>query len=246
MPQYRKNLSQVFGEEFVAEATQKGRQMAPIIKPIRDKDWETLKNVSPYFYSLKRDLSITPSGCVLYDNRLMVPTLLKQLVINSLHQTHPGQSGILLLADLVWFPRIHREVTAKAQSCGDCIGKGKNLKPIAPEKSYGMLPKLSEPNEEVQLDFAGPIPFREHKQNHYILVSVDQLTRYPYAEVFKDCDIQTELNCLEEYCRFHGIPRSLRCDQAQAFKAREFELVCKNKKIKLILTPAGDIGQQEW
>ena len=62
MPQYRKNLSQVLGEEFVAEATQKDRQMAPIIKLIRDKDWETLKKSSPYFYSLKRDLSITPSG----------------------------------------------------------------------------------------------------------------------------------------------------------------------------------------
>ena len=85
MPQYRKNLSQVFGEEFVAEATQKDRQMAPIIKIIREKDWDTLKKVSPYFYSLKRDLSITPSGCVLYDNRLMIPVSLKQLVINSLH-----------------------------------------------------------------------------------------------------------------------------------------------------------------
>ena len=198
MPQYRKNLSQVFGEEFVAEATQNDRQMAPIIKLIRDKDWETLKKASPYFYSLKRDLSITPSGCVLYDNRLTVPNSLKQLVINSLHQTHPGQSGMLRLAELVWFPRIHREVTAKAQSCGDCIRKGKNLKPIAPKNSLGILPKLSEPNEEVQLDFAGPIPFREHKQNYYILVSVDRLTRYPHAEVFKDCDTQTALNYLEE------------------------------------------------
>ena len=73
MPQYRKNLSQMFGEKFVCEATQKDRQINPIIKLIRDKDWETLRKVSPYFYSLKRDLSITPSGCVLYDNRLMVP-----------------------------------------------------------------------------------------------------------------------------------------------------------------------------
>ena len=240
MPQYRKNLNQVFGEEFVAEATAKDRQMAPIIKLIKDKDWDTLKRVSPYFYSLKRDLSITPSGCVLYDNRLMIPSSLKQLVINSLHQTHPGQAGMLRLADLVWFPRIHREVTAKAQSCGDCIKKGKNLKPLTPKNSLGILPKLSEPNEEVQLDFAGPIPFREHKQNYYILVSVDRLTRYPHAEVFKDCDTQTALNYLEEYCRFHGIPRSIRCDQAQAFKAREFEIFCKNKNIKLILAPAGD------
>ena len=43
-----------------------------------------------------------------------------------------------------------------------------------------------------------------------------------------------------EYCNFHGIPRSIRCDQAQAFKAREFELYCKDKNIKLILAPAGD------
>ena len=31
MPQYRKNLSGVFGEEFLAEATNKDKQLAPII-----------------------------------------------------------------------------------------------------------------------------------------------------------------------------------------------------------------------
>ena len=121
MPQYRKNLCQVFGEEFLAEATQKDKNMSPIIKLIKEKNLETLKRVSPYFYSLKRDLAVTPTGCVLYDNRLMIPAALKQLVFNALHQTHPVQTGMLRLADLVWFPRIHRDVTAKAQSCTDCI-----------------------------------------------------------------------------------------------------------------------------
>ena len=123
IPKYRKNLAQVFGEVFLAEATAKAITMAPIIKIIRERDWETLKRTSPYFYSFKRDLSITPSGCVFYDNRLMVPTVLKQLVIDSLHQTHPGQTGMLRLADLVWFPRIRRDLTTKAQSCGNCIKK---------------------------------------------------------------------------------------------------------------------------
>ena len=36
---------------------------------------------------------------------------------------------------------------------------------MLPKQSVVILPKLSEPNEEVQLDFAGAIPFREHKQN---------------------------------------------------------------------------------
>ena len=169
----------------------------------------------------------------------MVPSQLKQLVIDSLHQTHPGQTGMLRLADLVWFPRIHRDVTTKAQSCGDCIKKGKNLKPLITKNSLGTLPKLTEPNEEFQLDFAGPIPFREQKQN-YILVSLDRLTRFPHAQVFKDCDTETALIYLSEYCQFRGIPRSIRCDQAQAFKAREFKIFCKNKNRKLILAPAGD------
>ena len=54
---------------------------------------------------------------------------------------HPGQTGMLRLADLVWFPRIHKDVTAKAQSCGDCVKKGKNLKPIMPKQSLRILPK---------------------------------------------------------------------------------------------------------
>ena len=127
-PQYRKNLCQVFGEEFLAEATQKDKRLAPIIKLIRHRDWNTLKTVSPYLHSLKHDLSVTPSGCILYDNQVMTPKLLKRLVIDSLNQTHPGQLGMLRLADLIWFPCIHRDVTYKAQSCPDCIKNGKSLK----------------------------------------------------------------------------------------------------------------------
>ena len=172
-----------------------------------------MKTVNPYFYSLKRDLSVTPLGCILFDNRLMVPKSFKQLVIDSIHQTHPGQIGMLRLADLIWFPRIHRDVTYKAQSQG--------------------------PTYRHQ-DFAGTLSFREHKDDYYILVTVDRLTRYPHAKVYKNCDTETALKYLEEYCNFHGIPRSIRCDQAQAFKAREFEVYCKDKNIKLIIAPAGD------
>ena len=89
------------------------------------------------------------------------------------------------------------------------------------------------------MNFAGPLTFREHKDDYYILVTGTRLTRYPHARVYKNCDTETALKYLEEHCDFHGIPRSIRCDQAQAFEAREFELYCKDKNIKLILAPAG-------
>ena len=129
---------------------------------------------------------------------------------------------------------------AKAQACRSCTDKGKNLKPLVPKSQLGSLPPLIEPNQEIQMDFAGPIPFKENTQNNYILVTVDRLSRYPHAETFHKCDTETALDYLERYCKQHGIPRSIRCDQAQAFKAKEFEIFCKNKKIKLILAPFGD------
>ena len=36
------------------------------------------------------------------------------------------------------------------------------------------------------------------------------------------------------------MPRNLRCDQAQAFKSRQFEIFCNDNNIILILAPAGD------
>ena len=43
IPDYRKHLSQVFGEEFLAEATRQDRTLTPIMKMIKEKDWEALR-----------------------------------------------------------------------------------------------------------------------------------------------------------------------------------------------------------
>ena len=72
-------------------------------------------------------------------------------------------------------------------------------------------------------------------------MTVDRLSRFAHAETNKSCDTNTAIEYLESYCKLHGIPRSIRCDQAQAFKAKEFNIFSKNKK-RLILAPAGNQG----
>ena len=160
--------------------------------------------------------------------------------MDKIHHKHPGQAGMLALAKLIWWPHIHSEIVSKANACRQCIDKGKNLKALISKTQLGHLPSLTEPNKEIQVDFAGPIPYKNSTQNNYILVTVDRLSRYPDAEIFHNCDTDTAIDYLERYCKVHGIPRSIRCDQTQAFKAKEFEIFCKNKNIKLILAPAGD------
>ena len=106
---------------------------------------------------------------------------------------------MLALAKLLWWPHILSEIVAKTQACRSCTNKGKNLKPLIPKSQIGSLPFLTEPNQEIQMDFAGPIPFKENNLNNYILVTVDRLSRYPHAETFHNCDTETALDYLERY-----------------------------------------------
>ena len=76
--------------------------------------WQPIAYVSRYWHSRKRDLSTTPAGCILYDGKMYIPTQLRKLIMNSIHRNHPGQSGMMHLANMIWFPRIHREIANHA------------------------------------------------------------------------------------------------------------------------------------
>ena len=228
----------VFKEEVIAGHSKK--DLDPIIDMVTNKDWLSLKKANLFYYKTRRVSSVTPTGCLLFDNRLVIPSKLRPLVLQTVHSKHPKQAGMLALAKLVWQPLIHSEKVAQAQSCKHCSDKSRNLKPILLKNRLGSQNQLAEPNEEIQMDFAGPIPFKNNIQNNNILVTVDRLSRFPHAETFNNCDTNITIECLESYCKLHGIPRSIRCDQAQAFKAKEFKIFCNNKIIKLILAPMGD------
>ena len=114
-PNYRFNLSRVFGEKFLAEATLKDKNLQTIIRLVKAHNWEQLKVVSKYYYNLRNNLSVARSGCLIYDGKLVIPHQLQNLVIKS------------------------------------------------------------EPNDELQLDFAGPIVDTKNNNNeHYILAAVDR------------------------------------------------------------------------
>ena len=154
-PTYLKNLHKVLGDEFIAEATRADPQSRSLLQIIQDKDWTTLKHFSRYWHSLKRDLGVSPTGCILYDGKLFIPTQLLKPIMNAIHRKHPGQTGMMHLANLIWFPRIHKEIVTLTQNCQPSIKIGKNLKPLIPKNITSELPPLVEPNQEVQTDFAG-------------------------------------------------------------------------------------------
>ena len=131
-PDYLLNIHKVLGESFIAEAIKNYTNSKKRL--IELQDWNAIKCFSKYWYSLRKDLSVTPNGCILYDGKMYIPSQLRKPVIDSVHKTHPGQASMIYLAQLIWYPQIHRDIVALAQRCKQCTKTGKNLKPIIPKK----------------------------------------------------------------------------------------------------------------
>ena len=96
-------------------------------------------------------------GCIFPDERIAKPKAIKDAVLEDIHSTHPGSFAMMSLAQNVWWPNIHQNILAKARECKACAEVGKNLKSVIPHCKWTLLPKCIEPNDEIQIDFVGPI-----------------------------------------------------------------------------------------
>ena len=74
--------------------------------------------------------------------------------------------------------RSGRTCTAKSLTrlLKPCIDIGKNLKPVVPASKWKHLLNCSEPNEEIQIDFGGPIT-NETDQDIQFLACIDRFSK---------------------------------------------------------------------
>ena len=72
---------------------------------------------------------------------------------------------------------------------------------------------MVEPNEEVQLDFAGPLPDKLNR-DAYFLVAIDKWSKFPTAKVVSNTTADIAIKFMQRHISNNGVPRRLRCDQA--------------------------------
>ena len=184
------------------------------------------------------------SGCVCINERVAIPHSIQDAVLESLHLTHPGSWGMITLGQYAFWPYMHREILDKAAQCNPCT---KNLKPVVPASKWKPLLNCSEPNEEIQIDFGGPIT-NEKDQDIHFLACIDGFSKYPTVEVFEKGNGPNVIKFLDEYIHIHGVPRNIRLDQARCLIGYEVKNFCKQHNINIITAPANDhraIGLEE-
>jgi hypothetical protein len=111
--------------------------------------------------------------------------------------------------------------------CDVCQRRGKKggqgyLNPIKAEKPF----------ERIGIDFVGPLSQTE-KENRYILVAMDYLTKWPEAKAMKKATAENvaEFIYKEIICR-HGCPKIIMSDQGSHFKNQIVKELCERFRIK--------------
>ena len=123
---------------------------------------ETIKRNRPmgihgaYMKNYAEDLHVKDE-LVFLDNKLVAPATIRGTFNSMLHDTHPLQLGMKSLAQYFWWPHIYREIHHHGRTCSQCLKAGKNIKVLLGTDNISKLPTLTFANEEINLDFAGPL-----------------------------------------------------------------------------------------
>ena len=149
-----RGLPQLFSPGLLEELTAEDPILSQLCKAVKNRDYDKFcqvdKNLS-HFYNMASE----QMGILIVDNKIAIPSKLRQACLNWLHRDHPGQTAMLDAADYLWWPKIHSMIIEKAEECTHCQATGKNLKSLITKQKFEKQEEPTAVKEEAQLDFAG-------------------------------------------------------------------------------------------
>ena len=95
-------------------------------------------------------------------------------------------------------------------------------------------------NEEIQIDFGVPIYNEKKNQKVKFLACTYRFSKFPTADVSDRTIAQNFLKFLQENVLVHGIPRTIRLDQAECQIGQQSKAFCNQIDIQLIGAPIHD------
>ncbi|CAH8601572.1 unnamed protein product [Schistosoma rodhaini] len=184
------------------------------------------KNIEQYAHR-RNSLSLV-DGCLMFGNRVIVPTSLRRKVMLELHAAHPGVARMKALArGYVYWPNIDAQIEEYVAKCSACA---KAMK--APRKtemqSWGTP---SNPWSRVHVDFAGPINGKQ------FLIIIDAFSKWPEVHYMKYVSTQATVKKLRQVFSCFGCPDILVSDNGPQFTSAEFSRFCIANAIRHIKTP---------
>ena len=211
----------------VATATQQDTTLSMVMMYVKH-GWPTAvsSDVKP-FVKVRNELSIE-HGCLLWQQRVVVPVVFRRALLSEVHAYHLGVSRMKSLArGFFWWPGMDDDIVLIAAQCDVCQRFAK----VPPTADIHHWAYASQPFERVHADFA------EFESRHYLLL-VDSYSKYvDVYEMDRDTSTKHTIHCVLRFISAYGSPTVLVTDNGPQFTAQEFELFCSVNGIKHKKTP---------
>jgi hypothetical protein len=182
-------------------------------------------SLTPY-HNRHCELSII-DGCVLWGSRVIVPPAGRKIILDQLHECHPGINRMKSLARCyVWWPKIDSDIENVVQSCKTCQENraSPNKAPLHPWE----YPK--KPWSRLHIDHAGPF------LGHYFLIIVDAQSKWIEAKIVPSTSAEATITVLRSLFATHGIPEHIVSDNGPGFTSHEFSTFLTQNGVKHIRT----------
>lgn len=178
------------------------------------------------FHRIRESLTVS-NNIILYGDRIVIPSILRNNVITKLHKGHPGINHMKHIARrFVYWPGIDQKIEEIAKSCTACALHAKT--PVKTHLQSWPIP--SAPWDRVHIDYAGPF------KKFYFLIVVDAYSKWP--EIIKTTStttIQTIKILTSIFAQF-GPPKQLVSDNGPQLTSEKFENFCNQNGIEHIRT----------
>lgn len=187
-----------------------------------DRDKKRFKG----FYTNRRLLDVS-SGCLTYNERLVIPFSLKKTVLKILHANHAGIVRMKQMARLrVFWEGLNSDIERFVRECEPC----QLLMKDNADKEYGKWAVTTYPFERIHLDFF-------YFQGNTFLILVDAFSRWMDVKRMTRTNAEKLIQTLMEVFVLFGYPRELVTDNGPPFGSFEFQKFCDSHHIKKTLTP---------
>ncbi|XP_058822868.1 uncharacterized protein K02A2.6-like [Topomyia yanbarensis] len=213
----------------VAQSTQADPLLRKVFRYIQD-GWPSSKTVDPElkrFHSRQESLTVV-DGCILFAERLVIPSQYRKRCLDQLHRGHPGMQRMKAIArSYVYWPSIDDDIIGYVKACQHCASVSRSPPCAAPVP----WPKTSGPWQRVHVDFAGPI------EGEYYLIAVDSYSKWPEIVQTRRITSTATISILCGLFARLGMPVTLVSDNGTQFTSVEFAEFCAINGIEHITTP---------
>ena len=134
-------------------------------------------------------------------------------------------------SEYIWWPFLSRQIVNVCEKCPEGTLFSKNIKTSKTYKTTKPLLLRSAPNQELQLDFAGPL-IDDNEGKIYILVAIDRFSKYFLIMLTKTTSAKKIVKFLKLYFTNHGISEQIRTDHATGLEIAPESEFYKSRSVK--------------